>query len=154
MSGFGGIKSFDNAAIESAVENYLQDNPVGGLTPEQEAQIQQNTADINGLKPIITDITTTTLTQTMANNTEYRCGEMTNVDITLSQSEQYESSLVFSSGETATEFVYSDGIYWSGTDIQTVDGLTMFIPSSNSRYNISFWFDGSALNAVVRGVSI
>lgn len=150
----GFISGLSEQKIEDVVEDYLQNNPVGGLTPEQAEQIEQNTADINELKPIITDITSTTLTQTMANNTEYRCGEMTNIDITLTQEEQYESSLVFSSGETATEFVYSDDIYWSGTDVQTVDGLTMFIPSSNSRYNISFWYDGLVFNAVVRGVSI
>lgn len=154
MGGFGGIKSFDTAEIKNAVEDYLADNPVGGLTPEQAEQIEQNTADISEVKVTIVDVEGVTLTQTMANNTEYRCGEMTNVDITLLQSEQYESSLVFSSGETATEFVYSDDIYWSGTDVQIIEGLTMFVPSSNSRYNISFWFDGSALNAVVRGVNI
>lgn len=124
------------------------------VSSDLEGKVNKNTADIAQLKTTVVNISKATLTQAMENNTEYRCGEMTNVDITLSQSEQYESSLVFSSGATATEFISDDTIFWSGTDVQTVDNLTTFIPTINSRYNISFWFDGAALNGVVRGVNI
>lgn len=56
MGGFGGIKSFDTAEIKNAVEDYLADNPVGGLTPEQAEQIEQNTADIAAISKKIEDM--------------------------------------------------------------------------------------------------
>ena len=56
MGGFGGIKSFDNAEIKNAVEDYLAENPVGGLTPEQAEQIEQNTADISAISKKLEDM--------------------------------------------------------------------------------------------------
>ena len=104
-------------------------------------------------KTTITEISETSTSIGLANNTEYRCGEMESITINIgSTAADYESSLVFNSGETATEFIYSEEIKWSGTDVIESDGAALFVPVENTRYNISFWFDG-VINAIVRGVT-
>lgn len=104
-------------------------------------------------KPTIVDIAETTTIIGLANNTEYRCGEMSSITINLSaRSADYESSLVFTSGNIPTEFIYADSIYWSGTDVIDSDGVQVFAPVQNMRYNISLWYDGLITNAIVRGV--
>lgn len=106
-------------------------------------------------KPTIVDIAETTTTIGLANNTEYRCGEMSSITINLSaQSVDYETSLVFTSGNTPTEFIYSDSIYWSGTDVTDIASSIVFAPMPNKRYNIFLWYDGFVTNAIVRGVRI
>lgn len=105
-------------------------------------------------KPTITELSGTTATQTLADNTEYRAGELTALTLTLPSSygDTFEASVVFTSGATATNATYPDGIKWSGMDIAESDGVTGFAPIANQRYNISFWWDGLYTNAVVRGV--
>ena len=105
-------------------------------------------------KPTITELAGTTVTQALADNTEYRAGELTALTLTLPSSygDTFESSVVFTSGATATNVTYPDGIKWSGMDIAESDGVTGFAPIANQRYNISLWYDGKYINAVVRGV--
>lgn len=92
-------------------------------------------------KPTITELSGTTATQTLADNTEYRAGELTALTLTLPSSygDTFEASVVFTSGATATNATYPDGV-------------TGFAPIANQRYNVSFWWDGLYTNAVVRGV--
>lgn len=104
-------------------------------------------------KPTIVDVAETVTTIGLANNTEYRCGTMGSITISLgARTADYESSLVFTSGATATEIIYDDNIYWSGTDVIDSDGTIVFVPVHNMRYNISLWYDGLITNAIVRGV--
>ena len=105
-------------------------------------------------KPTITELAGATVTQALADNTEYRAGELTALTLTLPSSygDTFESSIVFTSGATATNVTYPDGIKWSGMDIADSDGVTGFAPIADQRYNISFWWDGLYTNAVVRGV--
>lgn len=105
-------------------------------------------------KPTITELAGATVTQALADNTEYRAGELTALTLTLPSSygDTFESSIVFTSGATATNVTYPDGIKWSGMDIAESDGVTGFAPIANQRYNISCWWDGLYTNAVVRGV--
>lgn len=49
----GFVSGLSKQKIENVVENYLQNNPVGGLTPEQAEQIEQNTADIAAISEIV-----------------------------------------------------------------------------------------------------
>lgn len=107
-------------------------------------------------KPTITELSGTTATQTLADNTEYRAGELTALTLTLPSSygDTFEASVVFTSGATATNATYPDGIKWSGMDIAESDGVTGFAPIANQRYNVSFWWDGLYTNAVVRGVEV
>ena len=52
----GFISGLSEKSIENVVKNYLQENPVGGLTPEQAEQIEQNTADISAISKKIEDM--------------------------------------------------------------------------------------------------
>lgn len=49
----GFVSGLSKQKIEDVVEDYLQNNPVGGLTPEQEEQIEQNTADLTVVNEIL-----------------------------------------------------------------------------------------------------
>ena len=109
----------------------------------------------NSSTGLITNITTITETRaaiTPDNNTEYRCGEVTSVTITLPEEipDDYAAYIVFTSGTTAAEAVYPDSIKWSGDDV--IDGV--FIPIASRRYNIGIWYDGVNVNAVARGAGV
>lgn len=90
-------------------------------------------------------------TQELANNTEYRANEIATLEVTLPSSlpNDYISSLVFSSGSTATSLTYPSGIKWSGDDVSN----NVFVPAASKRYNIIFWYDGANTNAIVRGAA-
>lgn len=105
-----------------------------------------------GLITNITTITESTAAITPDNNTEYRCGEVTSVTITLPEEipNDYAAYIVFTSGTTAAEAVYPDSIKWSGDDV--IDGV--FIPVASRRYNIGIWYDGVNVNAAARGAGV
>lgn len=105
-----------------------------------------------GLITYITTITESTAAITPDNNTEYRCGEVTSVTITLPEEipDDYAAYIVFTSGTTEAEAVYPDSIKWSGDDV--IDGV--FIPIASRRYNIGIWYDGVNVNAVARGAGV
>lgn len=105
-----------------------------------------------GLITNITTITESTAAITPDNNTEYRCGEVTSVTITLPEEipDDYAAYIVFTSGTTAAEAVYPDSIKWSGDDV--IDGV--FIPVASRRYNIGIWYDGVNVNAAARGAGV
>lgn len=140
------------------------------IIPDLESKVNKNTSDISSLKSsieqqnnkidelsaIIVNLEGTDITQEAADNTEYRAGTLTSLTITLPTDipDTYESSIVFTSGATATNVTYPDGIKWSGMDIAESDGVTGFAPIANQRYNVSFWWDGLYTNAVVRGVEV
>lgn len=94
------------------------------------------------------------ITQESADNTEYRAGTLTSLTITLPAdiSDTYESSIVFTSGATPTNGVFPDNIKWTGTGVVENNGAVALVPVENTRYNISLWYDGKYVNAVVRGV--
>lgn len=105
-----------------------------------------------GLITNIIAITESTAAITPDNNTEYRCGEVTSVTITLPEEipDDYAAYIVFTSGTTAAEAVYPDTIEWSGDDV--IDGV--FIPVASRRYNIGIWYDGVNVNAAARGAVV
>ena len=90
----------------------------------------------------------------VADNTEYRAGTLTSLTITLPSdvTDTYESSIVFTSGSTPTNGVFPDNIKWTGTGVVENNGAVALVPVENMRYNISLWYDGKYVNAVVRGV--
>lgn len=105
-----------------------------------------------GLITNIITITESTAAITPDNNTEYRCGEVTSVTITLPEEipDDYAAYIAFTSGTTAAEAVYPDSIKWSGDDV--IDGV--FIPVASRRYNIGIWYDGVNVNAAARGAGV
>ena len=133
----------------------------GGITAAEKNEIitaAKEAVDLSAYqqKPTITELSGTTATQALADNTEYRAGELTALTLTLPSSygDTFEASVIFTSGATATNVTYPDGIKWSGMDIAESDGVTGFAPIANQRYNVSFWWDGLYTNAVVRGVEV
>lgn len=88
----------------------------------------------------------------MAHNTEIRYGEMTSLTITLPETlpDDYISSVVFTSGETAVNMVYPETVKMSGEGC--IDGV--FVPAANKRYTVILSYDGVYVSGIVGGVGI
>lgn len=116
--------------------------------------LEQQNNKIDGLSATIVNLDATDVTQMAADNTEYRAGTLTSLTITLPSdvTDTYESSIVFTSGSTPTNGVFPDNIKWTGTGVVENNGAVALVPVENMRYNISLWYDGKYVNAVVRGV--
>ena len=74
-------------------------------------------------------------------------------DLTGSFSPDYTFSINFTSGETPTEVSYTSSgiINWVGTDCTLKDGMSIFSPVANKRYNIVIYFDGITFVGCVNG---
>lgn len=100
---------------------------------------------------ITTDSESTTASLLLIHNQENRyTQDLTSLTLTLSQTieDDFISSIIFSSGSTATQITYDSSIKWSGDDVTS----NAFVPQSNKTYNIVIWYDGINVNAVARGV--
>jgi hypothetical protein len=78
---------------------------------------------------------------------EIRADEASSISFTFgdgSYEYDYTSGLSFDSGETPTAIDYTDSgiLNWVGTDCVTSNGLSIFQPSSNTHYDIVFYFNG------------
>lgn len=113
-------------------------------------------ADIESLqegiaaKADIPAITTPTGTSvTLSDNTEARFGEVATLTLSLPSdtSGDYISSVIFTSGTTATSLSYPDTITMIGTDC--IDGV--FAPVANKRYTLIVAYDGAGLVGYVAG---
>ena len=94
---------------------------------------------------VIVDLSATTKTQLLADNTEYRFGTLTSLTITYPS--DFACSLSFSSGSTATTLNVSGIKFW-GTDCSGGS----FTPVINKRYTLVFWYDGVNVNCTVGGI--
>lgn len=84
----------------------------------------------------------------LADNTIYNASEITSLSITFPTVDlKYTSQLNFTSGTTATAFTAPDDIKWDGDSI--VNGA--FVPETNKRYVIMFYYDGVNICAIARG---
>ena len=84
----------------------------------------------------------------LATNTIYNAGEMATLSIAFpTADETYVSQLNFTSGSTATAFTAPDTVKWIGDDV--TDGA--FIPATNKRYAIMFYYDGIQLRGAIQG---
>ena len=74
-------------------------------------------------------------------------------NLTGSFSPYYTFSINFTSGETPTEITYTKSgiINWVGTDCTLKDGMSIFSPVANKRYNIVIYFDGITFVGCVNG---
>ena len=109
-------------------------------------------AKIAESKPTITTLTDTELTLTLNHNTETRCGEVTTMSINMptSISDDYISSISFTSGTTPVNLNYPDTIKMIGEDC--IDNV--FAPVTNKRYNLLVIYDGAYCMGVVGGYCI
>lgn len=89
---------------------------------------------------------------TLKNNTIFRADEKESVELLLPETLDYDflCEVDFTSGETPTEFTMLDSIKWTGDDIED----DSFVPLSNKRYNLLFWYDGLYLKGIVKGVEL
>lgn len=84
----------------------------------------------------------------LTDNTIYNAGEMASLSITFPTVDlKYTSQLNFTSGATATAFTAPATIKWDGDSI--VNGA--FVPETNKRYVIMFYYDGVNICAIARG---
>ena len=97
---------------------------------------------------ITTDTTSTTVSLTLADNTEYRyTQDLTSLTLTM-PSGDFISSIVFASGSTPTSMTYDSNIKWSGDDVTN----GQFVPSADKDYDICLYYNGLNVNGIVRGV--
>lgn len=86
------------------------------------------------------------------NNVQYRLGELTSLTINLPDniSDDYISSVIFTSGATATNLIYPDTIKMLGEDcIECI-----FTPAANKRYEVIVSYDGVNVVGVVGGYAV
>ena len=98
----------------------------------------------------LVEIDTATLTQELANDTIYDCGEMTSITLTLPATidAKFISQLNFTSGSTPTSITAPNTVKWLGNDITS----SVFVPVASKRYAVLFFSDGTAVRGLVQGV--
>ena len=91
-------------------------------------------------KTLIHTLSETEINETMGSNHEYRCQEVVSLTLALPEDvpNDYISSIIFTSGATATNLIYPDTVKMVGEGC--IDGV--FAPSENKRYNIIISYDG------------
>lgn len=96
-------------------------------------------------------VSTTTLTQELASDTIYDCGELTNLTITFpaTMDAKYISQVNFTSGTTPTALTAPNTIKWKGEDL--TGGV--FVPVASKRYALLFFYDGTAVRGIVQSVA-
>lgn len=96
----------------------------------------------SGKAAIVTDLTATAAALTVQDNTEYRFGTLTSLDVTFPAGD-FCAFVTFTSGAAATAVTFPVGTRFLGFDVL---GGT-FTPAANTRYSLGMWHDG--VNAVV-----
>lgn len=93
----------------------------------------------------------TTPTRILNHNEEMRYGAVESITLNFPEEkpDDYISSVIFTSGETATSFT-AEGIIMCGDECE--DGV--FTPEANKRYTVIVSYDGVNIIGDVRGVSI
>lgn len=97
-------------------------------------------------------ITTTTGTVVLADNTIFNGSTLSTLTITnwSSPTVDYSCQVNFTSGTTPTT-VNSSDIEWIGDNVSETVG---FVPRSNCRYTITFYYDGVSTRGCVQGISL
>lgn len=135
-----GIKGADGTNGLDGKDGYTPIKGTDYFTPADIASL--------GINPtIITDLSATTQTVTLTNNTEYRYGTLTSLAITWTTSD-IRCSMAFTGGAGVT-FSITAGTKIVGTDV--IDNV--FTPVVNKHYNLGFEFDGVNRTVYVSGVS-
>lgn len=99
----------------------------------------------------IVSVTASTLTQELANNTIYDCGELTALTITLPATinADWACQVNFTSGTTPTALTAPNTIKWKGDDL--TGGV--FVPVASKRYAVLFFTDGVNVRGIVQAVA-
>lgn len=112
----------------------------------QVSSVNGKTGDV--VIPAIVAISGTSVTQQLATETIYNCGELTALSITFpaSPTVSFISQLNFSSGATPTALTAPVGMVWVGDDITN----DVFVPVANKRYCVLCFYDGTAMRGIVQ----
>ena len=125
---------------------------------ELKTQVESGLADLStsidtkAEKTLIHTLSETEINETMGSNHEYRCQEVVSLTLALPEDvpNDYISSIIFTSGATATNLIYPDTVKMVGEGC--IDGV--FAPSENKRYNIIISYDGVNCVGVVGGYEV
>lgn len=134
-----------NTNIDTVEGNISTIQSTLGTVQTNITTLQTDKAD----RPDITSVSAATPSVTLTDNTEARCGAATSLTLTLptDTTGDYISSVVFTSGATATSLTYPDTIAMIGTDC--IDGV--LAPVANTRYTVIVAYDGAGLVGYVAG---
>lgn len=93
----------------------------------------------------------TEISLVMEHNTEKRYSELITLNISIPEDfdDYYISSVIFTSGDAATNFTYPAIIKMTGTDC---DEDNIFVPIPNERYTIILSYDGEGIAGTVSGI--
>lgn len=140
-----GVDYFTPADIESlGIANKADTTYVDGLVTDINTELATKST-----KPtIITNLSATTRTVTLENNTEYRYGTLTSLTITWTTANADIHSAIAFTGGTGVTFSITSGVKLVGTDV--TDGV--FAPVKGKRYNLGFEYDGVNRTVYVSGV--
>lgn len=99
----------------------------------------------------ITTVSASTLTQELAGNTIYDCGELSALTITLpaTMTADWACQVNFTSGTTPTSLTAPNTIKWKGDDLTA----GVFVPVASKRYAILFFTDGVNVRGIVQAVA-
>lgn len=88
---------------------------------------------------------------TLTDNTIYNGGNQTALTIALPSTDSvgFLCEVVFTSAGTATTMSYPNTIKWIGDEVSS----NVFTPTTNKRYTIMIYYDGSEYVAIVKGVA-
>lgn len=100
-----------------------------------------------GKEEVVT-VSASTLTQELATDTIYNCGELTALTITFpaTPTASFISQVNFTSGTTATALTAPVDVVWSGDDIVS----DVFVPDVSKRYSVMFFYDGVSMCGIAK----
>lgn len=112
----------------------------------QVSSVNGKTGDV--VIPAIVAVPGTSVSQELATETIYNCGELTALSITFpaTPTVSYISQLNFSSGATPTALTAPVDMVWVGDDITS----DVFVPVANKRYCVLCFYDGTAFRGMVQ----
>ena len=134
-----------NLKINQLTEAQYDTAVQGGVIGEHELSLITDAS----LSTVVA-VSGSTVTQELATDVIYNCGELSALTITFPASvgAGYVSQINFSSGATATTLSAPAGTIWRGSDVDA-NGFT---PAASKRYCVLFFYDGTSMRGLVQGV--
>lgn len=125
----------------------------GGGSGGGVVSVNGRTGVVTGVQDVatISTVSAATLTQELANNTIYDCGELTDLTITLPATinADWACQVNFTSGTTPTALTAPNTIKWKGDDLTA----GVFVPVASKRYAVLFFTDGVNVRGIVQAVA-
>ncbi|MGN1202818.1 MAG: hypothetical protein ACI4RF_05935 [Eubacterium sp.] len=142
------LNGIETGATKTVIDSILNDT---STNPVQNKIVYAALLDKED-KSNLVELIDTDIAITLESNYEYRCGEVSSVTITIptTPDNDFISSVVFTSGATATNYTIDTSVKFTGTDC--IDEI--FAPTANMRYNIIIWYDGVNMCGAVQGNTV